>query len=319
MQRYMSNADVIKMHLQKSEQDSINEACQEKIKDENCKKETCEAKDKFVKNSVKKEAECKAAREFSESVTSYLVETSIGTIFDHIVEEECGNTEDLKIGHSIIKDIVESNNPYTMLRTMATKNLVLSQISSYCEEYHDLLMESAKKECEKCNEDEDFSYKMDKLIADEFIDKIKEVVPEKAIKIIRNRVAKSITDFIDQQAEDKATIMDIYNKANEKIKSLPAATTESVIADYKRIAKSEATKVYSKNTNLFGAMVRIFGENVVKTRSAGFINESGSINMKKVINLNSVVYTVMETVNTMEFCTITEDDIKQMLVNNKNK
>lgn len=306
MRHMMTNSEAILEHLRKSAEHAVHESA--KIKPP-------AKKNIMLENSLRNYHKKTAIAEFTENVLSFLMESAIETIVNHILEQEGGDDEDKRLAKSAIHTVMESNDSMEMVNKMATRNVLTSSISAYCIEYTNLIVESAKKE-HSCGEEEDIDFKMDKLIADDFIEKIKDVVPARAIKLIRTRVAKSIDDFITQQAQDKATIVDIYNKANEKIKSLPAETNESVAADYRRMAKRATNEVYDHPTNFFGAMVQSLGESAIKDKNAMFVNESGILDSKKVINTNAVVFTVLETVNTLEISTISADDVREMLTNN---
>ena len=312
--KFASHADILRQSLTSQEVKAMNEAKLKAAEQDKKKRAAEEARTTYLNKVQAKDRKVKKLNEFSVEVHNFLMESAIAAVFDHIIEEQHGDQRDFAIGHGVIKEFVQENGYYELSKRFAGKNLILSQIVGYCEEYYDLMMEAAKDKVSE--EDSDPTYSMDKTVADDFVNKIKDLVPGRTIKMIRDRVAHSMEDFLDQQAENKSTIMDIYNKANEKAKNLQSnMVKESAIEDYKNMMKAEATRVYDRKTTMFGAMVRIMTENVYKEDALKkvYFDESGKLNMKLIINDSAVVYTVLEEMNTMQMETFTEESVSRLL------
>ena len=317
----MSQSEVVRQSLEYQRVKAMNEAklqatAQEK-KDQ-AKKDAADAYFAKVQAGNKK---IKKLNEFSNQVKSFAIETAISTIVDHIIEEQHGDERDMAIAHGVIKEAVKEAGYANLISRFAGKNLMLSQMASYCEDCCNRMMEAAKaKDSDDGDIDADPNYAMDKSIADDFVNKIKDLVPANTIKAIRTRVANSMDEFLNQQAENKSTIMDIYNKANEKAKNLQSnMVSESALESYKNRMKAKANSVYSRPTNLIGAMVRTMTENVYKDENLKkiYFDESGKLNMQLIINDNAVIYTVLETMNTTGMKDFTIDTIKEILNDSK--
>ena len=183
----------------------------------------------------------------------------------------------------------------------------------YCEDYYDKIVNEAVAKNNKKKTDEDHTFMMDKKIATDFIDDIEKMVPGKVITLIRGRVADSMQDFIDQQTQNKADIMEIYKKANDHAKQTNAKlaqdtadadanapANESVFTE-SVFLKQRANKVYNRPTNVLGAMVHSMCENMYKDNAMKqqYLNESGNTDMRRIINDCAVIYTALETMNTL--------------------
>lgn len=116
-------------------------------------------------------------------------------------------------------------------------------------------------------------------------------------------------DFIDQQTQNKADIMEIYSKANDHAKqtkaklapdSEEAPANESVFSE-SVFLKQCANKIYNRPTNVLGAMVHSMCENTYKDNAMKqqYLNESGNTDMRHIINDCAVIYTALETMNTL--------------------
>ena len=168
------------------------------------------------------------------------------------------------------------------------------------------------------NEDEqslknmDTCYKLDKAIADDFIEDIKDLIPGRAIDIIQDRVSDSMQDFIDRNNDNKAAIMDIYGKASERINGTEDGPVKD---DLVNLSKTQVNEVYTRPTTVLNAIVKSIAESVVKKDELkkSYMTEDGHIDMDKVVNSGLVMYTVLECLNTMEMVDFTSDYLKKTL------
>ena len=307
--KVVSNAEIVKQHLQSTKDKSITESQLNALNEAKSARETVDKTNTVLENMSRNAVATNRRLDFSTSVSNYLMETAIYTVFEKVLEESGGDNHDMNIGRNTIKNFVQEAGYFKLVDKFLNENLVTSQIASLCEEYKVIIMEASKKSGAI---DEDPVYTMDKAIADDFINNIKDIVPEKAIKIIRDRVADSMDQFLNQQAENKASLVNIYNKANEKVKT---AANEAVKEDLTKIAKHEASKVYDRSTDMLGAMVRIMTENVHKVEDLKKVYyENNELNMKQIINDSTVVYMALETMNSLGMANMDEAYIQKTLL-----
>ena len=310
--KIVSNADIVKQHLQSKKDKSVAESQMNALNESKSMRENINRTNVVLENMSRNAVSTNRSLDFSTSVSNYLMETAIYTVFEKVLEESGGDNRDMNIGRNTIKNFVQEEGYYNLRNRFLNENLVTSQIAGLCEEYRTLMVEASNK---TSSIDEDPVYAMDKSIADDFIDKIKDVVPEKVIKIIRDRVADSMDQFLNQQAENKATLMSIYNKANEKVKT---AANESVKEDITRLARYETAKIYNKPVDVLGAMTRIMAESAHKDdgmKKAYY--ENNELDMKHIINDSAVVYMALETMNVLGMATMDEAFIQKTLIDSR--
>ena len=310
--KVVSNAEIVKQHLQSTKDKSITESQLSALNEAKSARKTVDKTNMVLENMSRNAVATNRRLDFSTSVSNYLMETAIYTVFEKVLEESGGDNRDMNIGRNTIKNFVQETGYFKLVDKFLNENLITSQIASLCEEYKAIIMEASKKSDAI---DEDPVYTMDKAIADNFINNIKDIVPEKAIKIIRDRVADSMDQFLNQQAENKASLVNIYNKANEKVKT---AANEAVKEDLTKLAKHEASKVYDRSTDVLGAMVRIMTENVHKVEDLKKVYyENNELNMKQIINDSAVVYMALETMNSLGMANMDEAFIQKTLLESR--
>lgn len=314
MAKYISNASVILESLNKNPKPDVkSKTTQLKDKVSDALSDGLSAIDKAKNNLVDKltrnDKIKKNKQNQSKALKEYFMETAIGVIFDRIMEDNHADYRDYNIGHNIIHKFVEEQGYSNLMTRFHSQNLILSEMANIIDEYYNIAIKEATKET---LDDQDLGYTLDKTIAADFVEKIKDLVPEKCIKMIYARVTDSVQNFIDQQTERKIAIKDIYIKANEKAKQIKA---DSVREDFISNTKAKVSKVYNKSTNVFGAMTQILSENAYKNDAlkALYINESGELNTKQICNDAMVMYTVLEEINTLQMADITDDFIRNEL------
>ena len=270
-------------------------------------------------------------RRFKDAVQHKFTESAIDSVFDILMEANLAEPREYAIGYGIISKFVNEEGYRNLLKRFSTKNLVLSEMAQLIDDYSSavIAMEGANKDTTdaKINIDDDLCYSMDKSVADDFVSHIKDLVPKNTIKIIQTRVANAIEDFMNQNTDNKLDIKNIYAKANQRIKDKEASAIDAdneekmneIKEEYIIRAKQEATKVYDRPTNVFGAMCRIMSESIHsnKTLNQQYVNEDGKFDVKRIVNEAAIVYNVLEMMNTMEMVDVDKNYIKEMLTDLK--
>ena len=305
--RLASNGSVVRDYLKSRKEAVLREAARDAA---NKAKAVNESKVDILGSKLSAARNIKALDEFKMNTRKTLLEMAIGAVFEEIIHEQHGDTRDMSIGKNVISEFVNEFGYDKLARNMLEKNLITSQMIGYCEEYYDkIVTEAVAKNKKKKGQDEDHTFVMDKEIATAFLNDIEKLVPGKVITTIRGRVADSMQDFIDQQTQNKADIMEIYNKANDHAKqtkaklapnSEEAPANESVFTE-SVFLKQRANKIYNRPTNVLGAMVHSMCENTYKDNAMKqqYLNESGNTDMRHIINDCAVIYTALETMNTL--------------------
>ena len=303
-----SNGSVVSSYLKSRQESAMREAANAAL---NKDKAANKSKVDIFSHKLNAAKNTKALDEFKMNVRKNLLEMAIGAVFEEIIHEQHGDNRDMSIGKNAISEFVNEFGYDKLARNMLEKNLITSQMIGYCEEYYDKIVNEAVAKNKKKKLDEDHTFMMDKEIATDFLGDIEKIVPGKVINLIRGRVADSMQDFIDQQTQNKADIMEIYSKANDHAKQTNAKlaqdsadadtpANESVFTE-SVFLKQRANKVYNRPTNVLGAMVHTMCENMYKDNAMKqqYLNESGNTDMRRIINDCAVIYTALETMNTL--------------------
>ena len=304
--RLASNGSVVSGYLKSRQEAAMREAARDAA---NKAKAVNESKVNILGSKLSAARNIKALDEFKMNTRKTLLEMAIGAVFEEIIHEQHGDTRDMSIGKNVISEFVNEFGYDKLARNMLEQNLITSQMIGYCEEYYDKIVTEAVAKNKKKGQDEDHTFIMDKEIATAFLNDIEKLVPGKVITTIRGRVADSMQDFIDQQTQNKADIMEIYSKANDHAKQTKAKLTpdsaeapanESVFTE-SVFLKQRANKIYNRPTNVLGAMVHSMCENTYKDNAMKqqYLNESGNTDMRHIINDCAVIYTALETMNTL--------------------
>ena len=154
----------------------------------------------------------------------------------------------------------------------------------------------------------------------------KEEDVQKAIELIRSRVADAEQKFIQNNAEDKKKIDDLLNKISNNVKKVEdmessGDDTQAKIAEEAvRMDKRRIDVVRERRPlTVFECMARKFSESVIKDNDAKvkFLDESGSLDTAFIVESAKVMYGFLETVNTLRLDKVDSNYIANILNNMK--
>ena len=247
---------------------------------------------------------------FSEQLKENLLQECLCSIFDEVMKAERATQHEMAIGHSMISKLIKEEGVNNLLTRFEYKNIILSEFARCTEKYHALVMETVGQKA-SAEPDDDSCYVFDKEIAMKFMDDVKDITPQRTIDLIRDRVGDAMQTFVDQNTENKLAIKDIYTKAKV---STEKAESDTVKEEYAARARYLTEQVYSKPTNVFGAMVNIIGESVVQNKDLQqHYMEGTTLKMNALADDVRVMYTVLEMANTINAISVNENYIKQII------
>lgn len=206
------------------------------------------------------------------------------------------------IGRNLVNSFVKENGAGNLINSFSTKNLLLSEMSRISQKYYNKILESveANKECRECIE-----YNLDNTIKDDFYKELENIDTFDATKLIKERVADAVQQFIDDNSCAKLDYEDIIKQAQEKIAS---AKDEAVIEEYSNIAKLKINELKNKRKkNIFNLMVESLTRKILTDDEykARYVNES-KVDMDSVVDNVQLIYTMLEMVNTT--CMVNVDE-----------
>ena len=140
----------------------------------------------------------------------------------------------------------------------------------------------------------------------------KEPEIQKAVELIRSRVADAEEAFIKRNQEDKQQIDDLLSKISQNVATVEKITSEDKDAVETKKSLEESTLLYKraidrissdKTTSIFDKMTRNISESIIKNpeKVKMFIDESTNLpDMRYIVETSKVMYAFLETLNTLQ-------------------
>ena len=131
---------------------------------------------------------------------------------------------------------------------------------------------------------------------------------QKAIEVIRTRVADAEEAFIKKNEEDKKKIENLLGKISDNVKTVEAIANEdnpeSKVAQESAILYKRAINDITENRpqSVYEKFVRKLSESVVKDESIreSYTEENGHLDMYAINEAAKVMYGFLETLNTLK-------------------
>lgn len=250
---------------------------------------------------------------FQENTMKELVFQSIyGNMIMPVLEAGFANEHQKELAAKSVIDFVNESDVYERLNNWKYRNIYLAEFAQQIEKTYKLITETAKDKLKEGLTEKD-AYTIENEKIDDFLIDTKDIIPPDITKTIMNRVEDSINDFIADNKVNKLKVMEIYNKAQNKIAM--ADGDKEIQESALRQAKRQEKAITESPTNVFGAMTRIMVESVMKIKplNEAYTNESGKVNFEKVLGDVRVIYTFMEAMNTLGVIDATPEYIHKTL------
>ena len=149
----------------------------------------------------------------------------------------------------------------------------------------------------------------------------KEEDVQKAVQLIRQRVADAEEDFIKRNAEDKKKIDDLLGKISDNIKTVEDISdndsTKSKIAQEATMMYRRKIKNITENRpqSVFERMARKLTESITKDSDLRsiYLAESGRADMASIIENTKVMYGFLEALSTLQLEKVDDQYIANVL------
>lgn len=149
----------------------------------------------------------------------------------------------------------------------------------------------------------------------------KEEDVQKAVEIIRSRIADAEETFIRNNAEDKKKIDELLDKISTNVKTIEdlndkdetkAKIAEESVRMYKRHIDSIKE---NRSLTVFEKMSRNLSRSIIKDEVVreSYITESGTLDTDLIVEASKVMYGFLETINTLQFEKVDSAYIKKVL------
>ena len=214
------------------------------------------------------------------------------------------------VGKHCCENFVKEEGVNNILRN-CKKTLFLNEFAIILEETHKKVVLGAAD-----NKNDEFE--IDNSTMKEYYDKLRGMNYEPMCKTIINRVADAEKDFVQSNIKDREQIESAAEKAKDKIDSIRTKdedTAEDIKDEFTIMYKKEVNNIENRRRNILESIIRHMGKNIVSDDVSrnDFVQESGKLNMNKIIDTSEVMYTFLEMVNTTQLREVNAEYLEGVL------
>lgn len=265
------------------------------------------------KRHIQREKEIQRSKFLEEAKNTLLTEALFYFVNESLPASS--TLEQRKQAESIIYNFVNEEGSTRLLNKYSTKTELLANIAN-------IVTDTYKKVVSETETDSIAGYHIKKSTTDDFYGKLRNLSDDQISKKIMDRVSKQTQEFIAKQVEDNARIEDLATQTKEKIDNVKAKNPETKEAIKQEFANQY--KNFSENIRLrrprsiFEEMVYRMSEKVVKDKTLleGFyLKQDGKFDVDKVVENATIMYTVLECMNTYKFKEFNCNNIKEIIDN----
>lgn len=266
-------------------QKSINEFNQHIVEEENQKMAFNKSVDKLFefKANVKKSL-----------IKKMLMELCVGSIPNYTHRE-------YSICENLIENYISEVGETALLKNMRfSENGFLRTCWSEINSHYKTITEDATR-------DEDTQY-IDSGSLDDFwkdVDNTEDV--DDITNLIRMRVSNAEENFVNRNQQDKENVKTVLKQTADRVQMAKDTNdndyAESVEESETRIAKDKIYKIQHEGyRSVFDRMVRNLSEAAVKNKDAkgSLIDENGKLNMDSIVESARCMYSLLETIGTIQ-------------------
>ena len=141
---------------------------------------------------------------------------------------------------------------------------------------------------------------------EDFFTELEDIDTEDASKLIKERVSDAVSEFIDNNENQKLEYEDIIKSAQDRI---AGTTNESYAESYTNQAKRTINEMrLNAKKNIFHYMVESLCKNTFKNDKlkTKYLNES-TLNMDNIVNDSMLIYNMLEMVSTTNMVNVNEE------------
>jgi hypothetical protein len=215
---------------------------------------------------------------------------------------------------NLINTFINEQGAGELLNRFKYQNTLVAEMARIVQEHYDMVVESITCDDEECNiPGRVKELHLDKTIVDDFYKDLVDLDTTEASKLIKDKVTDAMTEFIDQNTQNKLDFEEIINTAKEKISDLKE---ESAVESTMNEAKRQINEMKrTRHKNIFHYMVEAISKEAFKDINGvgkQYIHES-KVDMDGVVNSAKLIYTMLEMLNTTEM--VSKDYIQTYIEN----
>jgi hypothetical protein len=254
--------------------------------------------------------------EYLQNVKTAMLSECLHKLYKESSVTPLTKSDDMVVRNLIVR-FVKENGASNLISDFATKNYVLSEISRICDKYYNKMLECG--ECEdKENETDELGFlvgkpiKLNNTIGTEFYEELEDLDCDDAAKMIKDRVADSVSEFIDSNLASRMEYQEVLDAAKDQIDK---ATTESQAEEISSMAQREIVELEAaREKSVFHCIVEALTKSVFKDPelSKRYVKEA-KVDMESIVNTSQLMYTMLEMVNTTQIVNMDEKFISDYI------
>ena len=297
--------------------------------EEECNRKKAKEKKKLKEEQKEKDEQCSTLESFLEKrsslakrdnfrdkLSSFLLEATFNKIFtdcmkDNIFKTKEVNSEDL--AKSLLANYVEEQGSETILRNMRRGGLLLTELAKNIDD-------TVKSATDKVDLKDDSTSSVDKSDLDNFFQNLDMTDFSDVTNLIQTRVVQAAERFTERNYNDKIDLQDAAQKTEDTINNLKKGIRQSDedLEEMKEAAnlrvKKVKARINSRPKSLYEQMFYTLFESVLKHDYLhDTYKEDGKVNLDKIEETVSVMYTFLEMVNTLKLQMVNEEYISSVL------
>lgn len=247
--------------------------------------------------------------EFSDNLKKSFLKETLFSLYENSLPKNQDNSWKKSIGSGLIDSYVEEKGVDGILLKNKYNSLFLSEMNRMIESYHKAIIETVDRE--------DPTFTFDDSYKDEFFDSVKGEDFDEISDTIRLRVADAIEDFVQSNTNNKYDIEEIISNTKDKINNSSYGTPEDVKQEYANIGKRRIEAIKNRKYGLLEAFVQKISKQSIVSESMNevYSSEDGKLDMNKIVESATAIYTFLEMLNTTKLDTINESYIREFLEN----
>ena len=245
--------------------------------------------------------------EFSANIKKSILKEAMLSLYEASLPKNKDNTMSKAIGAGLIESYVEERGVDDILFKNRYNSLFLSEMNRLVNACHKAIIESVDRE------NPDFAF--DDSYKDKFFDSIKGEDFDEISDSIRLRVSDAIEDFVQNNINNKYDIEEVISNTKEKIDNAPYGTSEELKQEYANIGKRRIESIKNRKYGILEALVQKISKHsmVSEAMNEAYTDENGRLNMEKIVESATAIYTFLEMLNTAKFANIDESYVKEFL------
>lgn len=261
----------------------------------------------LLENDMHRTSISKRYTSFSETVRNSLVIEAVYKLFKESVSDDLKtDSTNLTIMRSMVNSYVTENGYENIMNRMKKGSTVLAEMYKAIKSSDKNILENV----DKSNPD---TFIVTPEMKDEFFKQLDYSDTEAISTAIKDRVSNSLQDFVTANTKDHDDITEALEKAKEKIDAAPEDDVE-LKESYEMQAKYAINTIRNKPKGVLHSMITSTCESILKHQDTHieFMNE-GHLDMKKIVDRTSIMYTFIEMLNTSRLEKIDEAFIQDMI------